>query len=79
VAHDNVVFLSHSFTLFFKDCFSGPNAVPALRDALAKVKTVVHFIRDRQKPLAICRSHAEKEVILPGETRSRGLAMVVRF
>jgi hypothetical protein len=43
----------HILSLFFKDCFSDANAVPELRDALAKAKTVVHFIRDRQKPLAI--------------------------
>jgi hypothetical protein len=59
----------HILSLFFNDYSSGSNAVPALRDALAKVKAVVNFIRDRQKPLAICRSHAKKEVILPGETR----------
>ena len=30
----------HILSLFFKDCFSGTNAVPELRDALAKVKIV---------------------------------------
>jgi hypothetical protein len=44
-------------------------AAAALVQALAKVKRVMHFIRDRQKPLAIYRLIAKKALVLPGETR----------
>jgi hypothetical protein len=43
-----------------KDCFGSDKGVPELVEALAKVKRVVHFIRDRQKPLAIYRFIAKK-------------------
>ena len=49
-------------------------------EALAKVKRVVHFIRDRQKPLGIYRSIAKKALMLPGETRyGSAVLTIMRF
>jgi len=53
--------------LFFKDCFSGEKGIPALKLLLGKVQKVVHFIRDRQKPLAFFTQNSKKALILPGE------------
>ena len=57
----------HIISLFFKDCFTGEKGLPELKEALEKVKKVVHFVRDRQKPLAIFRTYSTKELILPGK------------
>ena len=58
--------LCHILSLFFKDCFSGEKGIPALKLLLDKVKTIVHFIRDRQKPLAFFGENSKKALILPG-------------
>jgi hypothetical protein len=55
-----------SLSLFFKDCFSGDKGLPLLKEALEKVKTVVRFVRDRQKPLAFFGEVSTKALILPG-------------
>ena len=52
--------------MFFKDCFK----LAVLNDALEKVKRVIKFIRDRQKPLAFFRSNSAKNLILPGSVLS---------
>jgi hypothetical protein len=57
----------HIISLFFKDCFTGEKGLPELKEALEKVKKVIHFVRDRQKPLAIFRTYSTKELILPGK------------
>ena len=57
----------HILSLFFKDCFSGEKGIPALKMLLDKVKKIVHFIRDRQKPLAFFTQNSKKALILPGE------------
>jgi hypothetical protein len=70
----------HVISLFFKDCFGSDKGVPALVEALAKVKRVVHFIRDRQKPLAIYRFIAKKALMLPGETQyGSAVLTIMRF
>ena len=70
----------HIISLFFKDCFGADKGVPSLVEALAKVKRVVHFIRDRQKPLGIYRSIAKKALMLPGETRyGSAVLTIMRF
>jgi hypothetical protein len=56
----------HIISLFFKDCFK----LAVLNDALEKVKRVIKFIRDRQKPLAFFRSNSAKNLILPGSVLS---------
>ena len=56
----------HILSLFFKDCFSGDKGLPLLKEALEKVKSVVRFVRDRQKPLAFFAEVSTKALILPG-------------
>ena len=56
----------HILSLFFKDCFSGDKGLPLLKEALEKVKSVVRFVRDRQKPLAFFGEVSKKALILPG-------------
>jgi hypothetical protein len=58
----------HIISLFFKDCFSGEKGIPALKLLLEKVKKIVHFIRDRQKPLAFFGKNSDKALILPGKS-----------
>ena len=57
----------HIISLFFKDCFTGDKGIVVLMGVLEKVKKIVRFIRDRQKPLAIFTAHSKKALILPGK------------
>jgi hypothetical protein len=58
----------HILSLFFKDCFNtdSDKGLPALALCLKQVKTIVTFVRDRQKPLAFFNEISKKALILPG-------------
>jgi hypothetical protein len=64
----------HVLSLFFKDCFT---KVDELKEHLALVKRVIHFVKDHQMPLSIFREFSHVELILPGETRYASAVVTV--
>jgi hypothetical protein len=57
-----------------QNCFTKVNE---LKEHLALVKRVIHFVKDHQMPLSIFREFSHVELILPGETRYASAVVTV--